>query len=232
MKRYRRRPPKRRGRFRLRLMALISILIALIVWLDGQLMPLIKSYAVSTAKRNAMLYIHETVTNLLAEQGELYGELMTVTEDAAGNVKSLRANVSTINRLKAQITTEIVHRTARTEFQEFAIPVGTVIGGALLTGRGPRIPVRVSTSGSVISRLYSDFSDAGINQTNHQIFLDITVSFFVAIPSLYYSSAEVSSEFLIAESILVGDVPDSYTSVNDDRSDLIGKIFDYADIDL
>lgn len=230
MKRYRRR--RRRRRHGWRWLALLAALIALVVWLDGQLMPLVKQYAVATAKRNALLYIDESISEILASSGDLYGELMTVTEDADGNVKSLRADVAKINRLKAQITTRILRHTASAESQDFSIPIGTVLGGALLTGRGPRIPVRVNTAGSVLSRLYSSFSDAGINQTNHQIFLDITVRFFVAIPSLYYAAVEVSSECLIAESVLIGDVPDSFTSVNDDRSDLIGKIFDYADIDL
>lgn len=231
MRRYRYKRRKRR-RVGWRWLAVLAALIALIVWLDGQLMPLVKQYAVATAKRNALLYIDESVREILASSGDLYGDLMHVTEDAAGHVKSLRADVAKINRLKSEITTRILRHTASAEFQDFSIPVGTVLGGALLSGRGPRIPVRVNTTGSVISRLYSSFDDAGINQTNHQIFLDVTVRFFVAIPSLYYAAVEVSSECLIAEAVLIGDVPDSYTNVNDDRSDLIGKIFDYADIDL
>ena len=201
-------------------------------WLDRELMPLIKRYAVSVAERNATLYINRAVTDCLADAGDLYGDLMRVTEDDAGNVKSLTADIAKVNLLKADITQTIVEHTAAVEFQELDIPIGTVIGGAFFLGRGPRLPLRVSTSGSVLSTLYSEFGDAGINQTNHQVYMNVTVRFFVAIPSLYYTTVEVSSVFLVAESVLVGDVPDSFTSVNDDRSDLIGKIFDYADIGL
>ena len=230
---HRRMRRRRRGSvFKRWLCVLLAVCCAGLWWFDGQLMPLIKRYAVTVAERNATLYINQAVTDLLAEKSDLYGQLMRVTEDASGNVKSLTADVAKINLLKSQITQAIVERTSREEFQELVIPIGTVLGGSFLLGRGPRLPVRVNTSGSVLSTLYSEFSDAGINQTNHQMYIHITVRFFVAIPSLYYSSVDVSSIFLIAESVLVGDVPDSYTSVNDDRSDLIGKIFDYADIDL
>lgn len=195
-------------------------------------MPLIKRYAVSVAQRNATLYINRAVTDCLVESGDLYGSLMKVSEDEAGNVKSLAADIAKINLLKADITQTIVEQTAAVEFQQLRIPLGTVVGGAFLMGRGPLLPIRVSTSGSVLTSLYSEFSDAGINQTNHQVYMTITVHFFVAIPSLYYTTVDVSSVFLVAESVLLGDVPDSFTSVNDDRSDLIGKIFDYADIGL
>ncbi len=233
-RRYRCRRRRRRSRSIVKrwLCVFLTLCVVGLVWFDQQLMPLIKRYAAMVAERNATLYINEAVTDLLASQTDWYGQLMTVTEDVDGNVKSMSADIAKINLLKSQITQEIVSRTASVEFQQLAIPLGTVIGGSFFTGRGPRLPIRVSTSGSVLSTLYSEFGDAGINQTNHQIYLNITVRFFVAIPSLYYSTVDVSSVFLIAESVLVGDVPDSYTSVNDDRSDLIGKIFDYADIGL
>jgi len=195
-------------------------------------MPLIKRYAQTVAQRNATVYINRAVTDCLAQSGDVYGNLMKVTADETGAVKSLTADIAQINLLKAKITQTIADYTAQAAFQQLDIPIGTVIGGSFLIDRGPRLPIRVSTSGSVLSTLYSEFSDAGINQTNHQVYMEITVRFFVAVPSLYYTTVEVSSMFLIAESVLVGDVPDSFTSVNDDRSDLIGKIFDYADIGL
>ena len=75
----------------------------------------------------------------------------------------------------------------------------------------------------------SAFSSAGINQTSHQIELEVTVRIYAAIPG-FRSSIETTTNYLVAETVLVGEVPDSFTQVDGDQADIVRKIFDYADV--
>ena len=74
----------------------------------------------------------------------------------------------------------------------------------------------------------SQFTSAGINQTSHQINMTVQLELFSAVPGSD-ETVDVESQFLIAETVLVGKVPESFTNVTGDDRETIGKIFDYAD---
>ena len=99
----------------------------------------------------------------------------------------------------------------------------------MFNDRGPRIPLRVTMSGNALTTMNSAFSSAGINQTSHQIELEVTVRIYAAIPG-FRSSIETTTNYLVAETVLVGEVPDSFTQVDGDQADIVRKIFDYADV--
>ena len=77
------------------------------------------------------------------------------------------------------------------------------------------------------TQLISEFSEAGINQTLHRILLEVSVDVSAIIPG-YTTSVDVTTNFVVAETVIVGSIPDSYTHVITGDSDLIGKINDYA----
>ena len=225
---------RRRSRHPFRLILLFLLVAACLVGVlaESRLMPLVREYACASVERNATDFLNEAVTTVLSGKTDLYSDLITVTAAPDGAPCSVRTNIAGINLLKSEITGAVIRAAEALPFRDLSIPVGTVVGGPLLTGRGPGIPVRVQIAGSVLSTLFSEFAAAGINQTVHRLYLKITARFFIALPAYHYASVEVTSDFLVAETVLVGHVPDAYTAVTDGTGDLIGKIFDYADIDL
>ncbi len=189
------------------------LLIAGIVAIDGRLRPLVQNYGYMAARRGAMLAVHNGVEQVLAEEAVRYADLVTLGRDASGRILSAEANVTAINRLKAAVTAKVTGELAAREVQTARIPLGSVIGGSLMTGRGPFLPLRIHTSGAVISQLGSEFGDAGINQTNHRITLTVTVMMTAALPGERVS-IELTTDFLICETVLVGEVPQTVLQVD------------------
>lgn len=68
------------------------------------------------------------------------------------------------------------------------------------------------TVGSAHAVFQSQFSDAGINQTRHQILLEVTVSVDILLPGGDLP-AEISAQVPVAETIIVGSVPDTYVEL-------------------
>ena len=83
-------------------------------------------------------------------------------------------------------------------------------GSAFLAGRGPKMPVRMQSTGSCSARFENQFSQAGINQTTHQILLCVDVSVSILLPG-FRTGTQVANSYAVAETVIVGDVPDTYT---------------------
>ena len=88
-----------------------------------------------------------------------------------------------------------------------------VHGTKILSGRGPDIPIKMSTVGNVETNLISQFSHAGINQTIHRIYLDVKCNVTILTP---FDTVEqqITNQVLIAEAVIVGEVPETYYNLN------------------
>ena len=199
-----------------RLLAFLVALILLIIFLDHQIHPLVKSFGENQAKFTSTKAINEAVTQVLTDEQIRYEDLVTV-----------EADISKINRLKAEITTVVLERLKEYAHLEMRIPLGSILGGEMFNDRGPRIPLRVTMSGNALTTMNSAFSSAGINQTSHQITLHIESQIVTTIPG-YTNYIKVETDFVVAETVLVGKVPDSYTEVDGSQAELLGKIFAYG----
>lgn len=187
-------------------MAVAVLMVCSVVVVDNRLRPLVQSYGYMAARRAAMLAVHTGVEAVLADEVLGYTDLVTVERNSEGHILSAEANVNAINRLKAAATNAVMAELSAREVQTASIPLGNLVGGSFFTGRGPFLSMKIHSSGVVISNLSSEFGDAGINQTNHRISLDMTVMMTAALP-MERVSIELKTAFLVCETVLVGDVP-------------------------
>lgn len=139
----------------------------------------------------------------------VYDDLVHIITDEFGNISMIQANTLEINNLSKDLS-----QTTESKIEEFGkagflIPVGSFTGIPLLVGRGPKIKLKVMPVGSINCSFSSQFETAGINQTNHKIYLKINADVGVVLPikSKRYSA---SRQVLISESIIVGQVPEVY----------------------
>ncbi len=224
--RMKRRFHRRRGMRGLVLIVAALLMIVAVVSVDNRLRPLVQSYGYIAARRAAMLAVHTGVEDVLAGEAFAYTDLITVTRDSEGHVLSAEANVNAINRLKAAASNAVMAELSAREVQTASIPLGSLVGGSFFTGRGPFLPVQIHSSGVVISNLSSEFGDAGINQTNHRISLDMTVMMTAALP-MERVSIELKTAFLVCETVLVGEVPQTVLQL--DFGDTMSNIFGSSD---
>ena len=142
--------------------------------------------------------------------------------DAQGRVSMLRANTMRMNELAARTALLAEEELNSAENQFVEIPLGAALGVRFLSGFGPRLEVQILPVGAVHTSFDTEFETAGINQTRHKIFLNLRATVSLIVPT-GSQLVEVTSTVPIAESIIVGEVPDSFVDVNneEDMLDLI-----------
>jgi len=201
---------KKRRVLGLRLIALCLLFITTGVLTDMHVRPMIYKAGEFHSRVIAVRIINNAVREELDNHD--YCDLMHLNYDDAGNVLSIETNMAQINRLKARITELINDDIAVIEQSTVEIPLGTVSGFNIFYGRGPAIPVRLTPRGAADVNLVSKFTPAGINQTLHQITLTVAVDISAIIPG-YTHFSTVETEFIVAQTVIVGRVPDSYANI-------------------
>ena len=135
-------------------------------------------------------------------------------KDESGRISALTSNMAALNELRTSILGDAVEAVDQIDTQGLAIPVGNLTGINFFSGRGFELPVEVVTVGSAHAVFQSQFSDAGINQTRHQILLEIKVSVDILLPGGDLPT-EISAQVPVAETVIVGGVPDTYVEFPD-----------------
>ena len=189
---------------------LVLALLAAAVSLLWHLKPVMTSMATARVS-NLVNRIVSAAVNEAVENGDIdYQNFVIFEKDETGHITALRSNVAEVNHMQGQITDEILHRLSEVATSELEIPLGTLTGSALLAERGPSLFVRMQAVGSASAAFRNQFTAAGINQTRHQIFLDVDVYMSILLPGMK-TSTRVSNEIAVAETVIVGGVPDTYT---------------------
>lgn len=78
-----------------------------------------------------------------------------------------------------------------------------------MTGRGPAVVIKFEPVGSVTTDIKAEFEDAGINQTRHKIYLILNASVRILLGNAS-QTVEISSQVLISDTVIVGEVPEGY----------------------
>lgn len=186
------------------------ILLALLILLLTHLRPVLTSMASARVSNSVNRIVTAAVDEAIRNGDIDYDAFVTFEKDASGRVTALRSNVAEVNRMQSAIAEEILRRLSEVSTSELRIPIGTLTGSALLAGRGPSITVRMQAVGSAGAVFRNEFSAAGINQTRHQILLEVDVYMSILLPGIR-TSTTVSNEIAVAETVIVGSVPESYT---------------------
>ena len=210
------RASRRKFHIRRALIVLIA-LIALAAWalvrLETNLTEVVLSLAQARARALAVQALNDTSDDIL-RSGVTYEQLRAVTMDDSGQIRLIQANTPEMNRLAAQASLSAQEKIAGLEQQSLYVPLGSALGMTIFAGAGPLIEVRILPVGAVSANFTTEFETAGINQTRHKISLTLTAQVELVIPT---GAMEVQAvtQVAVAESIIVGQVPSSYLSIDD-----------------
>jgi sporulation protein YunB len=161
------------------------------------------------------------------ESGDIqYDQLIHFEKDNSGAITALQSDMAEFNRLQSAITADVLERLEEIEDTELSIPIGTLSGSAFLAGRGPKLTVRMQSTGSCSARFENSFTHAGINQTTHSILLYVDVSMAILLPG-FSTHAQWENAFSVAETVIVGAVPETYTYF-DSGNDVQEDAYEYA----
>ena len=167
--------------------------------------------AVSDASDAVTARVNQTIAELMAEKDYEGDYFVRFEKDGDGEVTAISSNMARINALSAEILDRVVGATENHAIT-VEIPAGNLSGVSLLMGRGPKVPVEILVLTSSRVEFNNSIVTAGINQTKHQINLEVIVDIDVLIP-WGTESAQVVTEVLIADTIVVGRVPETYLNM-------------------
>lgn len=203
--RLRRWPLRRRTRL---LVLLIPALLGLLLYLRLSWLPTVKALVCMEVDNETSNLINESVDAWLAAEPLRYEDLVRLDRAADGSVSAVRIDLGAANRMKSAILRELDERVPVRVREKVAIPLGNTLLPALFSGRGGSLPVRVVSLRSTNAELESGFSAAGINQTLHSLSLRVEVELLLLSPAGLLSR-QVSASVPIAQTILLGDVPNT-----------------------
>ena len=198
----------RRRRFLRRALLLLLLLLALFLLIDRNFRPLV--FSLAEARSAAMA--SQVLSGALAEaigDGVTYEDLMDVKMDQSGQVALLSANTMAMNRLATRAGDAALRRLNNMSSERVTVPLGAVLGTTLFSGSGPGVPVSIVPIGSIFTDFATEFEACGINQTRHKVYLQVTANIRIVIPT-GAKTTQVSANMLVAESIIVGRVPEGF----------------------
>lgn len=170
--------------------------------------PVIISTSAAKVRSLSQRAVESVVWQVISEN-IVYDTLINILRDENGKIVTISSNSATINMLALELTEKAQNSLSRMGATGIDIPIGSFSGMPIFTGRGPSINIKMLPIGTIFCKFHSTFTEAGINQTNHRIYLNVYSSVSVILPTAN-QTVETQTELMISESIIVGDIPDTY----------------------
>lgn len=190
------------------------LLLALLAFLRYRYQNVIFELA-ETSVRNATSDLTNIAIDSQIQSGNIaYDRIVYFEKDINGKITALKTNIGEVNRLKTDVLKTINQRILSLDTSDIGIPVGSLLLPELLSGRGPAIPIRILSIRNSDAEFYSDFSQAGINQTLHRLIMKVNIDVSVLVLG-QVDSFTVTSQVIIAETVIIGDVPNTYLQTGD-----------------
>ena len=194
----------------MRLVLIILVLVSLtFLMLRSRYREVIRDLAETQVKNTTSDLTNDAIAKQIAAGIIQYDRIVYFEKDLDGRITALKTNMSEVNRLKTDILNLINDEILALDTSDIGIPLGSLFLPELFSGKGPAIPVHILSIRNSDAAFSSKFSQAGINQTLHQLTMIVSVDVAVLVLG-QTSSFTVNSEVVVAETVIVGDVPSTF----------------------
>ena len=193
------------------LILILSILIGSFIYIDNSLRPTIKNLAQTKALEIANKSINKAISEVVKENLN-YSDLIDTKLDSNGKITLMQSNTIMMNKIASDVALKIQDELKNTKTTISYIPLGTVLNSPLLAKYSPKIKISIEPIGTAYVDFKTDFESSGINQTRHKIYLEAKTQVKVIVP-LTTSIKEVKAQIPISETVIIGDVPNSYVNI-------------------
>lgn len=184
------------------------LLLSSLLYIDFKIKASLIQIAKAKVQVSGAKVVNQIVNDKIVSNIE-YGDIVYVHKDDKGRIVLIQPNTLKLNQIMATTVVEVSKSLEELQEGSIEIPMGQLTGSNLLAGYGPMMKVKIIPSGEVHVEVLNKFEQAGINQTRHLIYFKIVNKLKVAVPFLN-EFVEVSTTIPLAETIIVGDVPDTY----------------------
>ncbi len=192
-----------------RFLILLLITALLFFSLRSKYRSVVEDLAQTQVKNTTSDLTNDAIAKQIAEGNIAYDRIVFFEKDLEGRITALKTNMSEVNRLKTDILNIINDEILSLDTSDIGIPLGSLFLPEFLSGKGPAIPVRILSIRNSDATFVSHFSQAGINQTLHRLNMEVSIDVAVLVLG-HTSSFTMVSEVVVAETVIVGDVPQTF----------------------
>ncbi len=172
--------------------------------------------------------INNAIENVFSKNDALSNDILSIKTDSQGKITAVIPDLKEINNLKAKIAIEINKEFEKNDNSRISIPIGTLTGIPYLSNLGPRITFNLKPYGKAQIDFKTIFTQAGINQTKHEISVNVKLTTALLVANKQTTSAKVETTVPVSETLVVGDVPQNYTYFltddNNKRDDAVNML--------
>ncbi len=191
----------------------LMVCLALVTWgLERAIVPTLLDISQAQVTMLANEVVNHTITNKVVRLVQ-YRDLIHFDQDASGEIVYMQANTMEISRVEMIALSSLQESLRALEAYRIHIPLGQITGSRLFATLGPRIPVTIYPLAEVRTQVRDEFDAVGINQTRHNIFLDVDLQMGIVIP-LLRTQTTLNNSFLLSSVIIQGRVPSTYVHIH------------------
>lgn len=185
-----------------------AVMCAAVRLTESALRPVLAAAARYQVRSQVTAAVEQWAARDLQERGVDYSDFVTITRNEAGEITALSADMARLNLLRAELSAHLLERLEDSQL-ELTIPVGSLLPLEPTWARGPELHLRALALGTASAEFESEFTSAGINQTRHRLWLELSVPVTVLLPG-GGEELTVDSRLCVAETVIVGQVPQTW----------------------
>ena len=186
-----------------------AVMCAAVRLTECALRPVLSAAARYQVRSQVTAAVEQWAARDLQERGVDYSDFVTITRNEAGEITALSADMARLNLLRAELSAHLLRQLEDSWFLDLAVPVGSLLPFEPTWARGPDLHLRALALGTASAEFESEFTSAGINQTRHRLWLELSVPVTVLLPGGGEEVA-VDSRLCVAETVIVGQVPQTW----------------------
>lgn len=188
--------------------------------------PVFMEYAVDLCEDTAIMQVNTSMQELVFDNPDVFANLVTLERDSDNKITALTTDVIGIGQIKSLVVNDLYVHLDDLEQTTVEVPLGSIFAPSYFMGRGPSIDIGMASLTNISAEFVSSFSAAGINQTRHNIIIEVHADYRMLTP-FGARDIEVVSSFPVTDTVIVGTVPERYTYITGTDSNLLGSVSDY-----
>lgn len=201
------------------LFTLFGLLMYAFFMYNSNLKPVLNQLGSSGASKIGQNVVNETIEEIFADTDAKSLDIIKIEKDENGKIAAVIPDIALMNSLKAQISSRINENLSKRQNSVISVPLGTASGISYLSGLGPKIKFNMLPYGKIHVDFTTDFKQAGINQTKHEINVSVSLDVALLLSNRQTATAKIKTTVPVSETVIVGEVPESYTNfVTDDEN--------------
>lgn len=185
-----------------------AVMCAAVRLTESALRPVLAAAARYQVRSQVTAAVEQWAARDLQERGVDYSDFMTITRNETGEITALSADMARLNLLRAELSAHLLEQLEDSQL-ELTVPVGSLLPLEPTWARGPELHLRALALGTASAEFESEFTSAGINQTRHRLWLELSVPVTVLLPG-GGEEFTVDSRLCVAETVIVGQVPQTW----------------------